>query len=71
VFVDFAAGSVSGTGRFWLVCTKKGKVKGNESKDGREAKVYLESFDIASDIDLGTWTWGVTAPRNTHRVRCK
>jgi hypothetical protein len=42
--VTIQSGSSRGTGQFWLVCTKKGKVKGNENKNGNKASVYLEPF---------------------------
>lgn len=72
--VNFTKGSSTGTGRFWLVCTKKGKVKGNDGKNGKHAKVYLEAFSIASDIDERTWAFegiadGVGRPE--HKCNCR
>lgn len=57
---------------FWLVCTKAGKVKGNVGKgDDRHANVYLESNGLASDVDLDTWTWEITASRWEHDINCE
>ena len=57
-------------GSFWLGCTKKGKVRGNEGKDNdRHARVYMECFDlIVCEIPLD-WSWeNDQSPR--HTVRC-
>ena len=72
ILVSFTNGSIQGNGRFWLVCTKKGKVKGSEGKgDDQHANVYLESFDIAAEVDSNTWTWDYDAPRITYTVNCR
>jgi hypothetical protein len=72
--VKFTGGSNTGTGRFWLVCTKKGKVKGSEGKDSKHAKVYLEAFSFASEVDERNWAWegvahGVHRPENKCNCR--
>ena len=62
--------TVEGHGRFWLVCTKKGKVKSNENKNGRKAKIYVEAFtevfQSECDIDLR-----LSYEQNNHTCRCK
>lgn len=57
------------SGAFWLGCTKKGKIKGSESKNGQDADVYIESFEVLSTgVPL---TWKTTASQSPrHRVQC-
>lgn len=43
--VTVPMGSTKGTGQFWLVCTKEGRVKGNIDKDNSSASIYC---DLAS-----------------------
>lgn len=59
------------TGGFYLGCTKKGKVKGSEDKNGREATVYMERFSVASTggVPVDWYSESDQSPR--HKIRCK
>lgn len=71
VTVTVPAGSSTGTARFWLVCTKKGKVKGSTGKDNdSHADVYLEKPSVAQTFGQAI-SWEYTADRKKHVVRCK
>lgn len=68
----FNQGDTRSQPSFWLVCTRKCKVKGNVGKgDDEHAKVYLESSGLASNVDLDTWYWDIRATRHEHVIRCK
>ena len=67
----FNQGDTRSQPRFWLVCTKRGNVKGDIGKDDQNAEVFLKSSGLASDINLDTWTWNITATRYYHDVNCR
>ena len=65
----FPMGERIATPRFWLVCTKAGKVKGCDGKNGNCARVYLEPVDLArTDCPI---YWENKAKRYTHSICCK
>ncbi len=68
----FFQGATTAQQRFWLVCTRKGRVKGSFGKgDDSHATVYLESSGLASNVDLDTWGWHMNAKRREHDCRCE
>ncbi len=54
------------TKKFWLGCTRKGKVKGNIDKHSSSARVYLEEED--RQLSANTILIGRISPR--HTVKC-
>jgi len=67
-----ALGASTAQGKFWLVCTKKGKVKGNLGKgDDSHAVVYLEDSGLSYERELDNWYYRYEAIRKEHTVRCK
>lgn len=57
-------------GSFWLGCTKKGKVRGNEGKTGRGANVYIEIFSLAG-IQGESVNWDYTSDQSPrHYIYC-
>jgi hypothetical protein len=54
--------------KFWMGCTKKGKIKANGIKDDRKAKVYITLSPVMIPAD-GVIIGGVGKSRK-HRVKC-
>jgi hypothetical protein len=70
--ISFAQGASTAQGKFWLVCTKKGKIKGSLGKgDDCHGIVYLEDSGLAYERDLDNWYYLYEASRKEHTVRCK
>lgn len=57
-------------GSFWLVCTRRGRVRGSENEEGGSGDVYIESFGQLFTGGAAV-DWRVSAPQSPrHRVRC-
>lgn len=65
----FPMGENVATPQFWLVCTKKGKVKGSDGKHAKCSNVYLEPFSIAKT--QCPIYWENKAKRWTHKICCE
>lgn len=72
VVIDVREGETEPHGRFWLVCTKQGKVKGSSGKgDDGHAVVFLGYPNpVYYNVNKEGWTLGYPPGRHEHTVRC-
>lgn len=72
VIVSFAKGDMSAQGRFWLVCTRDGRIQGNLGRefDGY-GNLYAKANALVTDPVLDTWKFVISAPTVPHAVQCK
>ena len=72
VIVNFAKGDMSAQGRFWLACTRDGRIQGNLGRefDGY-GNLYAKANALVTDPILDTWKFVISAPTVPHPVQCK